>query len=203
MIKWTTRPVAILFWTLGSLQAAELYVSPVGNDNNPGTKSKPLYSLADAQQKTQIFAGKESVLVHVADGVYCLPQTLTFTAADSGTARYPVVYRAENDGGAVISGGTKLDLQWEHHCTLEPFGGNAVFVNNYNRRIKVHKIPQWISLVCVIRSYVPMHEPRRFQHYEIFRVIPSPSCTTGSEEKFAILKVQSIPSGVSRQKLVA
>jgi len=101
---------------LSSLQAADIYVSPTGSDINPGTKSQPLASLAASQEKARDFAGKESVQVHVADGVYYLPETLVFTPADSGSERYPVVYRAKNEGGAVLSGGSKLDLQWKPYC---------------------------------------------------------------------------------------
>ena len=103
----------LLYLALGSLQAAELYVSPKGSDTNPGTKSQPLGSIAAAREKARDVVGKEPVQIHVADGVYYLPATLVFTPTDSGSALYPVVYRAENEGGAVLSGGTKLDLQWK------------------------------------------------------------------------------------------
>jgi hypothetical protein len=113
MKKIMMMSIAGLFGGLSSLQAAEYYVSPTGNDSNQGTKSKPLASLAAAQAKVREFAGKEPVQVIVADGVYYLPQTLEFSPADSGSLNYPVVYRAEHEGGAVLSGGTKLDLEWE------------------------------------------------------------------------------------------
>ncbi|TWU38863.1 hypothetical protein Q31b_39410 [Novipirellula aureliae] len=113
MNQWATRFVAILFSALGVLQAAEIYVSPIGSDTNPGTKSQPVASLTAAQEKAREFAGEESVLVRVADGVYYLTETWQFSPIDSGTVRYPVVYRAENEGGAVLSGGSKLDLQWQ------------------------------------------------------------------------------------------
>ena len=48
--------------------------------------------------------------VHVADGVYYLPETLVFTAADSGTT-----YQADHEGAAVISGGFDFTggLDWK------------------------------------------------------------------------------------------
>jgi alpha-L-fucosidase len=58
-------------------------------------------------------AGKEPVTVHVADGVYYLPDTLVLTAADSGTEDSPVVWQAEHEGKAVVSGGMKLSLPWQ------------------------------------------------------------------------------------------
>jgi hypothetical protein len=53
------------------------------------------------------------VVVHAADGVYYLPETLAFAPADSGTEQNPVVYQAEHEGKAVVSGGSKLDLMWQ------------------------------------------------------------------------------------------
>ena len=92
--------------------AAEIYVSPNGNDANSGTEADPLASLAAARDAARKYAGKEAVTVRIADGTYYLPETLEFTAADSGTAEHPVVYRAENEGGAVLSGGMRLKLDW-------------------------------------------------------------------------------------------
>jgi len=93
--------------------AADIHVATTGNDTNPGTEAAPLQSLAAARDAARAFAGKEQVTVHVADGVYYLPQTLVFASADSGTASHPVTYRAVNEGRAVLSGGTKLELEWE------------------------------------------------------------------------------------------
>lgn len=97
---------------VGMAQAAEIYVSPDGVDGNPGTEVQPLASLSAARDHARGYACKEAVTVHVADGVYYLPETLVFTPQDSGTKGMPVVYVAENEGGAVLSGGSKLNLDW-------------------------------------------------------------------------------------------
>ncbi len=96
-----------------SVSAAEIFVAPAGKDGNPGTASAPLLTLQAAREAARKHAGKESVTVRVADGMYYLPETLVFTAADSGTAEHPVIYQAEHEGKAVLSGGLKLDLKWE------------------------------------------------------------------------------------------
>ena len=96
-----------------SVTAADLYVSPAGNDRNAGTQAAPVQSLEAARNAARKFAGKEPVTVHVADGVYYLPETLVFTAEDSGSAKAPVVYQADNEGAAILSGGKKLDLKWQ------------------------------------------------------------------------------------------
>ena len=122
--------------------AADLHVSPAGNDANPGTPAAPFQTLAAARDAARKLAGKETVTVHVADGVYYLPETLLFTAADSGTANRPVTYQAEREGGAVISGGRKLDLKWETYrdgifqaTTPAGLAIDQVFVNGTRQRM--------------------------------------------------------------------
>lgn len=108
-----TIALSCLLAGFGSVYAADVFVSPNGDDANTGTKQSPLASLSAAKSAAAIFAGKEPVTVHLGDGTYYLPKTLTFTAKDSGTAESPVTYRAVNEGKAVLSGGAKLDLKWE------------------------------------------------------------------------------------------
>ena len=110
----TTRLLIVFYFsiTCSMAYATDLHVSPDGSDRNSGLAGKPLASLAAAQKKVRGYAGKEAVTVHVADGVYYLPKTLVFTPADSGTAELPVVYKADNEGGAILSGGSQLQLKW-------------------------------------------------------------------------------------------
>ena len=95
-----------------SVNATDIYVASTGSDTNSGAVDAPLQSLAAAREAARAFAGKEAVTIHVADGVYYLPETLVFKAADSGTKDFPIAYRAANEGAAVLSGGSTLDLQW-------------------------------------------------------------------------------------------
>ena len=125
-----------------SVMAVDLYVSPNGKDTNPGTQAKPLASLAAARDAARPSAGKKPVTVHVADGVYYLPETLVFTPADSGSAKRPVVYRAANEGGAVLSGGSKLDLSWKPYKagifqakTPAGLAIDQLFINGKNQRM--------------------------------------------------------------------
>ena len=96
-----------------SAHGLDLHVSPAGKDTNPGTEAAPLASLAAARDAARKVAGKEAVTVHVGDGVFHLPETLVFTPADSGSAEFPVVYRAVNEGRAILSGGSELKLDWK------------------------------------------------------------------------------------------
>lgn len=125
---------------------ADIYVSPEGADSSSGEKGEPLRSLAVAQEKARAVVGKEGVTVHVADGVYYLPETLIFTSEDSGSELYPVSYKAVNEGGAVISGGSKLELAWEPATdgakdgvfqaqTPEGVSIDQLFINGKNQRM--------------------------------------------------------------------
>jgi len=98
--------------------AQTIYVSTLGNDANPGTKEKPVSSFAKAQQLVRKLPEGVSGKVLFAQGVYYLPETISFTEADTKAA---VLYQAEEEGLAIISGGTLLKLEWKQ-------GENGIFV---------------------------------------------------------------------------
>ncbi len=106
------RLLAVLL-AIGTAQAVDLHVDPQGEDTNPGTEAEPLATLAAARDAARKFAGRQAVTVHVADGVYHLPEPIVFTPEDSGTEKFPVVYRARHEGRAVLSGGSELALEWK------------------------------------------------------------------------------------------
>ncbi len=99
----------------GAALAAVVHVSPSGNDGNAGTAGAPLRTLAAARAAAREVAGKEPVSVIVHDGTYYLDGRLVIGPEDSGTAEAPVIYRAQNEGKAVISGGMRLELKWGPH----------------------------------------------------------------------------------------
>jgi len=128
--------------SLSTLHAADIHVAPGGSDKNRGTPEEPVASLAAGQEKARAFAGKEAVTVHVADGIYYLPETLVFTPEDSGSEQHPVVYKAANEGGAVLSGGSELELSWEPHedgifkaTTPDGLVIDQVFIDGKNQRM--------------------------------------------------------------------
>lgn len=92
--------------------AVTLHVSPSGDDSAPGTAAAPLRTPDGARDRARQFAGKEPVEIVFADGIYHLPQTWVLGPEDSGTEEAPVTYRAAREGGAVLSGGTPLRLEW-------------------------------------------------------------------------------------------
>lgn len=89
--------------------AQPYYVAPDGSDANPGTRQEPFASLTRAQAALRQKPG--SIILR--GGTYYLPDTLVFTAQDSGTADAPVVIQAEQGETPVLSGGVRLTgLAW-------------------------------------------------------------------------------------------
>lgn len=90
-----------------------IYVSPHGNDNQSGQVGAPLKTLEAAQAKSRAYDGGLPIEIVLADGIYYLPDTFVLDSADSGTEQAPVTYRAENEGKAILSGGSLLQLDWK------------------------------------------------------------------------------------------
>ncbi len=98
----------------GETRPTQIFVAPTGNDTNPGTPAKPFATLQRAQQAARKAGRREAVTVFVRKGTYYLPETLIFTAKDSGTKAAPVVYQAYGKERPVISGGIRMrNLKWE------------------------------------------------------------------------------------------
>ena len=61
-----------------TVSARDIYVSPKGNDANPGTKEKPLKTFAEAGKKALQFltdSPNSNAIVLMADGVYPVTET--------------------------------------------------------------------------------------------------------------------------------
>lgn len=122
--------------------SSSIYVDAKGNDQNKGSKNAPVATLRRAKDIARETAGKKTITIWVADGTYYLPHTLKFTAEDSGTADKPIVYKAVNEGQAIISGGKKLDVDWKPYkegiytasipADLEI---NQLFINGTNQQM--------------------------------------------------------------------
>ncbi len=92
--------------------ATEYFVSPQGDDRNPGNRQRPFATLTRARDAIRQLkaAGKLTgpVAVTLLPGIYPVTETFELTATDSGTEAAPVVYRASEPGTAVLYGGTRL-----------------------------------------------------------------------------------------------
>ena len=85
------------------------WVAITGNAFGDGSQGNPFDSIARAQQAVRdvLSSGpqQQDIVVKIHGGTYELPQTLTFTAADSGNSGHVVRYEAVDGEHPVISGG--------------------------------------------------------------------------------------------------
>ncbi len=105
--------VLSLFVVFGaSLFSTEIFVSPSGNDANPGTKARPLRNWEAAKALALAKKSAGPVTVWFRGGVHYLPETVVFGPEDSGSQSAPITYAAFPGEDAVISGGLRLNLNW-------------------------------------------------------------------------------------------
>lgn len=94
------------------MEAQTIYVAPNGKDSWPGSEKKPLATFAKAQQLARKIASDKEVKIIFEDGIYYLPQTISFTPEDSKDYPAKLTICAKNEGKAIISGGRELKLAW-------------------------------------------------------------------------------------------
>jgi len=90
--------------------AADVHVSPAGNDAASGAADAPVASLRRALDRVREIRAAEPgratpVVVEVADGRYELAETLVVVPEDSGTEQSPSVIRAAAGARPIVSGG--------------------------------------------------------------------------------------------------
>ena len=100
---------AVALWlpVLATAATREFFVSPAGDDANPGTKARPFQTIAHAEEVVrtcnQAMAG--DIVVNLRGGNYFISAPLEFTAQDSGRKGFQIIYRAYKKEIPVISGG--------------------------------------------------------------------------------------------------
>jgi hypothetical protein len=87
-----------------------LYVSPSGNDSNPGTLAEPVQTLTRARDLVRSVLGtmKTDITVFLRGGTYPLASTLAFSGADSGQNGFYVKYMAYPGEQPLVTGGQPI-----------------------------------------------------------------------------------------------
>jgi len=114
------KPVAVpLLFCAAALRLAalSLYVSPSGNDQNPGNADAPFATIARARDAIrEIRSGPGlpagGITVWIAGGTYDQPATIAFDSRDSGTPDKPIVYAAPPGQLARVTGAISLNPSW-------------------------------------------------------------------------------------------
>ena len=95
-----------------TLSAADLFVSPKGNDRNPGTKDSPKATLTAALRQARELrrlndeSVKGGITIHMEAGDYHLYEPVFIRPEDSGTEASPTVITS--DGNAILNGGVEI-----------------------------------------------------------------------------------------------
>lgn len=98
-----------------TVQAA-VYVSPAGNDNNPGTEPAPFATLQRAQAAVRAINADMTgdIVVWLDGGTYLQTSAWSLDENDSGTNGHSVIYRAK-DGQTPVISGQKQITGWTLH----------------------------------------------------------------------------------------
>ena len=133
--------IALLICAIGSTKAqVNLYVSPRGNDANPGTTDAPFATIAKARDAVRQINGNmtSDIVINLMEGRHKLLSTVELTAQDKGTNGYDIIYKGADNGLTVVSGGVSI-TGWALHDAGKniykatvPAGTNTrqIYVNN-------------------------------------------------------------------------
>jgi len=112
------RPCLAFIIVLVSVSSADLlaaeqpsfYVSPSGNDRDPGSEARPFKTLTRARDAVRGVNAKmdADIVVVLRGGAYRTDGTVVFDHRDSGTGGHEVIYRAHPGETPVISGGRPI-----------------------------------------------------------------------------------------------
>ena len=106
---------AFAWFSVSASAATRIHLSPTGDDANPGTAGQPVASPHKARELAgeRIKAGlKEPVEVIFAAGTYRMDAPLELRPEDSGTAEFPVTWKAADGAKVILSGGRAITGTW-------------------------------------------------------------------------------------------
>lgn len=124
----TGLSILFLILSLGFLpdkvNAAEIYVSPSGNNQNNGTSLKPLATIDAALRQARELRRlkdpsiKNGIQIILRGGIYDLYEPIFIRPEDSGTAESPTVIQAAKGEIPVLSGGINIE-NWKKAGNVE------------------------------------------------------------------------------------
>ncbi len=95
--------------------SAEFFVSPKGNDKNPGTREKPFSTLERAKQAAEIHFKQnpdEDCTVWMKDGKYIISKPVVFNAENFDNLTGHMFFKATKSANPIISGGIEI-TEWK------------------------------------------------------------------------------------------
>jgi hypothetical protein len=108
---WLSALFVVVF-IAACCSAQDLYVSPRGDDANPGTADRPVLTLHHARDLAREVKARGplqgDLVIHLAVGAYRPAEPVVFDPADSGENGHDIVYAGPDDGFAILSGGIEV-----------------------------------------------------------------------------------------------
>ncbi len=94
---------------------ARLYVSPDGNDDNPGTRDRPLHTLQGARDRVRNMdkSAAQNLVVLFKAGDYFIDSTVRFARRDSGANGRRIIYKNWDEKGSANLIGGRLITEWK------------------------------------------------------------------------------------------
>ena len=206
--------VTILFCGFVLLvRAKDIYVSPSGNDVNPGTKQLPVASIEKAKAMAYDALendSDESVTVWLSGGVYSVVKPLSFEPISVKNKTISLIFKAFSGESPVISGGINL-TSWKKNS-------DGFWETNFPDNFRTDKFPRelFINQQRAIRARFPnkgyLHvkkvgEDRRTNFFFEKGDFPVPEMTQGVElillHDWSISRIAIKEFNVQQNKLVA
>jgi hypothetical protein len=110
-----TASLALALLPVSLFGATRIHVSPQGNDANPGSVERPLATPQGArdQARRSIARGlSEPIEIIFAAGTYALKSPLELRPEDSGTAKFPVTWKAAAGAKVIWCAGQAIPQKW-------------------------------------------------------------------------------------------
>jgi hypothetical protein len=116
----------------------QYYLSPNGNDNNPGSFEQPFLTLEKARNVIRGInkQSKYGITIYLRGGVYSLDKTFVLEPVDSGSKEAPIKYVAYPGETPILSGGKVIE-NWQALTETYP-----EIAENAKGEIQVAQVPK-------------------------------------------------------------
>jgi hypothetical protein len=125
------------------LSGQKIFISPIGNDANPGSLEKPLASLTAARDKARQIRGSQvsdqPIEIIALPGEYFMLQPLSLSVSDGGSSNSPLIIKAEPGTKTVFRGGVKLNgFEMVNEKLWRTFVPQVAYYNYYFEQLYVN-----------------------------------------------------------------